>query len=123
MRAGVNRRAGRQLTTCTDDEPMDRTGMLAAGFRCECEEDYVGLRQISREVGPGATLAEHAERIIDVVRAMMDDGGIMIGQFEDGAFIEWPTPPAEIVDRLRDELTMLGREPDIGDVAWLAARF
>jgi len=101
---------------------MDRTGELAAVFRRECAEDFVGLWQISRALGAGATRAEHAEEIIAVVNAMLDDDTVAIGQFKDGEFVEWKDPHGEIMDRLRCELIALDRKPTIGEVAWLVQR-
>jgi hypothetical protein len=101
---------------------MDQARQLAAEFRRECAEDYVGLWQISRAIGTSASASQHTDRIVEVVGAILDDDNIAIGDFEEGTFVEWRADRAVIQDRLRHKLAALDREPDIGEVAWLTQR-
>jgi hypothetical protein len=91
-------------------------------FRRECAEDYVGLWQISRALKSYGGGADHLEEILSVVSALLEKPGIVVGQFENDRFVEWGGSDEEHVDRLRRELFDLGKEPDIGDVAWLIQR-
>jgi hypothetical protein len=88
----------------------------------ELDEDYVGIW----------TLAWHIRRrIIDVsdegVRALatailhgLHESAVRIGSLseESGTFTPWPDEDG--VDRVMREWTALGRDPNIGEIAWLA---
>ena len=92
-------------------------------LRQECEEDYVGLWEVARllqefRLGVGS----RGQTIAAVAAALLADPEITIGQFEDKVFQEWPGDTADRVERLKRELSNLGRAPDIGEVAWIAKR-
>ena len=93
-------------------------------FRLELLEDYVGLWQIFRDVEETAprTPSTTTDKIVAVANALLDDDRVAIGQFRGQSFEEWPGSRAEKMNRLRAELTELGRPPDIGDIAWLVRR-
>jgi len=102
---------------------MTALARMVSELRQECSEDYVGVWQITRMLrDEGHTPVEMPDRVVEVVAALLSDGRVDIGQFEDEAFTAWQGDVGAKVSRLKAELQALGREPDIGEVAWLAER-
>ncbi|HEX6041862.1 hypothetical protein [Longimicrobium sp.] len=97
---------------------MDRDEVLR-GFAAECGEDYVGLWQLARALPADLPRAAREEEVVSMVKALLGMGGIRLGQFHDGEFCAWNGAQSEQLERLRGELAALGRDPDIGEVAWL----
>lgn len=95
---------------------------LSEDVRREAEEDYVGIWQIARtlmEAGLEDDLL--VEMIVEVV-GRVSELGVEIGEFRSREFEFWSGDRAIKLERLRHELRMLNRAPDIGEVAWLAIR-
>jgi hypothetical protein len=96
---------------------------IAAEFRQECAEDYVGLWQIARSLGseqiPNAV---RTDLIVDVTAHLLADETIRLGQFKEEVFVPWTGAVAAQLERLRTELQQLDRAPDIGEIGWFAAR-
>jgi len=94
---------------------------IVDGFRRECSEDYVDLWQISRAV---EELSGHPglEQILTIAAELLKDGGVVVGQFENGHFVKWSGSVQEQIIRIRRELHQLGGVVDIGDVAWLVSK-
>jgi hypothetical protein len=96
---------------------------VIARVREECNEDYVGLWEIYRILEAKRGSAPDGPAVVTtIVRALLNDEGVAIGQFEDEVFAEWPGDRETKLKRLRSELENLGRAPNIGEVAWLAKR-
>jgi hypothetical protein len=92
----------------------------------ECHQDHVGLWEIVNAVqldlgsrNPAATQA----LTLRLVRSLLDERGMQVGHpAPDGQhFVRWDLPPAEAVRRIEQEWSALGREPDIGEVAWFTS--
>jgi hypothetical protein len=85
----------------------------------ELREDDVGawvVARVLRAARPDSDSVEIRMLAARVSRALLDRG-ISLGQFaEDGEFVVWPAVSA--TDRLLIEWSDLGRDPDIGEVAW-----
>jgi hypothetical protein len=89
----------------------------------ECQEDYVGLWSIVRTVR--ANLVEEAsvpEVTLSVVQKLLDAGQIVAGEFRGTDFMTWEIPTSAVLSRVQQECNKLGRDPDIGEVAWFTAR-
>ncbi|WP_139168351.1 hypothetical protein [Microbacterium azadirachtae] len=91
----------------------------------ELEEDYVGLWvipwQIRRAI-PRASDEMVREVSIPILLALLENG-ISIGDLngEMGLFEPWQTD--EPIERVLAGWHALGRDPNIGEIAWLARTF
>src|SRR5262249_1694188 len=92
----------------------------------ECQEDHVGLWEIVNAVqfdlgskDPGETQA----LTLQFVRRLLDERGMQVGHpAPDGRqFVSWDLPPDEAVRRIEQGWSALGREPNIGEVAWITS--
>ncbi len=102
--------------------PMIDLRTVAVEFRSECSEDYVGLWQIAKALGTEPDFLKRMDALVEVVHTILEEEDIAIGQFVDGDFTEWPGDRHQSAERVRLELRRLGRDPDIGEVAWLVKR-
>ena len=89
----------------------------------ECRLDHVGLWEIVRAVhwdlgttSPGET----RNLTMQLVRNLLLDRGVVVGHpTPDGRdFLRWEVAPDDAVHRIEQAWTALGREPDIGEIAW-----
>jgi hypothetical protein len=92
----------------------------------ECHHDHVGLWEIVRAVRAdlgSQTPAETQTLTLELVRSLLREPGIQIGHpAPDGRhFVSWDLPADEAVRRIEHEWSALGREPDIGEVAWFTS--
>jgi hypothetical protein len=90
----------------------------------EAENDYVGIWEVFRLAHRAgrdgkATVAIQA---LAMVEALLRDPEMLIGQFDGGEFRPWTGERSGWLQRIRAELEQLGREPDIGEVAWVVKR-
>jgi hypothetical protein len=92
----------------------------------ECHADHVGLWEIVTAVqldlgskDPGETKA----LTLQLVGRLLGERGMQVGHpAPDGRhFIAWDLPAEEAVNRIEQEWSALGREPNIGEVAWLTS--
>jgi hypothetical protein len=102
--------------------PDEIFGALVA----ECHEDHVGLWRIVRAVRDDLEVADPAQaRALSLwlVRRLLDEFGMLVGHpTPDGRrFIAWNLPPEQAVRRIEQEWAALGREPDIGEIAWFTS--
>lgn len=96
---------------------------IAAVFRHECAEDYVGLWQIARSLeSEQIPSAVRTDLIIDVTTHLLADETIRLGHFKEGVFEPWTGAVAAQLERLRTELQPLDCAPDIGEIGWFAAQ-
>ena len=87
----------------------------------EAKEDLVGLweiaRLVERETGPGELAREQT---LAVVRALLARG-LRAGDppYSAGGYKPWANQvPAAVIERIRREWAVLGRTPNIPDIAW-----
>jgi hypothetical protein len=94
---------------------------LIARFKAEGAQDWIGLWAIMwelRQLFPKATAEEIRNLTVDLVQQLLS-AGFVVASVEDKAFVRWPDQtPASVARRILDEWKALGREPDIGDIAW-----
>lgn len=89
----------------------------------ECREDHVGLWRIVNAVryDLGATGHQDVRALtLQLVRSLLNEPGVQVGHpAPDGRhFITWGLPPDQALRRIEQEWAALGREPDVGEVAW-----
>jgi hypothetical protein len=89
----------------------------------ECQTDHIGLWEIVDAVRNdlGSTNpADIRQQTLRLVRDLLCMRGMQVGHpAPDGRrFIAWALSPDEAVRRIEAEWLALGREPNIGEVAW-----
>jgi hypothetical protein len=92
----------------------------------ECREDHVGLWEIVNAVrfDLGATDPSETRALtLRLVQRLLRERGMQVGHpTPDGRhFVSWGLPPDQAVSRIEQEWSALGREPDIGEVAWFTS--
>jgi hypothetical protein len=92
----------------------------------ECREDHVGLWRIVNAVryDLGATGSQDVRAMtLRLVHSLLHERGMQIGHpAADGRhFIPWGLPPDQALSRIEQEWVALGREPDIGELAWFTS--
>jgi hypothetical protein len=92
----------------------------------ECREDHVGLWRIVNaarfdlgSVNPTETRA----LTLRLARSLLAEPGMQVGfPAPDGRhFVPWDLPPDLALSRIEKEWSALGREPNIGEVAWFTS--
>ncbi len=101
---------------------------LRDSFLAECSEDDVGIWEVVQAVkrdNADIDAATTQYLTLDLIRSLLETGAIQAGVFapEDQGwkFQPWLVEPSQAVERIRKEWDALGREPNIGDVAFLTA--
>src|SRR6266446_5162777 len=92
----------------------------------ECHEDHVGLWRIVNAVrfDLGATNPSETRALtLRLVRSLLHERGMQVGHpAADGrTFVPWDLPSDQAVSRIEKEWLALGREPNIGEVAWFTS--
>lgn len=92
----------------------------------ECHEDHVGLWRIVNAVRDDLGSTNPAERkalALRLVRTLLEDRGMQVGfPTRDGRhFLPWNVSADQAVSRIEKEWAALGREPNIGEVAWFTS--
>jgi hypothetical protein len=92
----------------------------------ECKEDHVGLWRIVNAVRFHLGSVDRLETraiALRLVRSLLHERGMLAGHpAPDGRhFVPWDLPPDQAVRRIDREWSALGREPDIGEVAWFTS--
>jgi len=92
---------------------------VTADFFQECKEDYVGLWVLSRrlqEEGIAATQVKPS--VMQIIKHALVARKIVAGEFIEKKFTVWSHSPAECIQRIDREWEKLGRNPNIGEIAW-----
>jgi hypothetical protein len=84
----------------------------------ECEEDYVGLWSLYRQV-KDAGFPDAKRWTMALIHFLLSTGVIEAGVPDaKGEFHAWKLKPDDAYRRITEEWSQLGREPDIGDIVW-----
>lgn len=99
------------------------TDEVLEGLVDECREDHVGLWEIVHAVqfDLGCQNPRQVQSLtLQLVRGLLSHRGMQVGHpAPDGRqFVSWGLSSDETIRRIEQELTALGREPNIGEVAW-----
>jgi hypothetical protein len=92
----------------------------------ECHEDHVGLWRVVNAARFDLGLSDPSETravTLRLVRRLLDERGMQVGHpAPDGRhFVAWGLSPEQAVQRIEQEWSALGREPNIGEVAWFTS--
>jgi hypothetical protein len=91
----------------------------------ECHRDHVGLWEVvhAARLDLGAlTPAETQATSLQLVRGMLDRGMYVGFPAPDGkGFLRWNVSADIAMRRIEQEWSALGREPNIGEIAWFTA--
>jgi hypothetical protein len=101
-----------------DLEPL-KTALLT-----ECALDFEGLWSVAWRVEhsfPELDSERKREATLQVIRDLLVTRQIIVGTFASsgGAFLVWSGSVDEIVSRIDEAWRLLGRDPDIGEIAWI----
>jgi len=89
----------------------------------ESHDDYVGVWQIFHHLArEGGGPAADTDAALVVAEKLLHNENVVIGQFRDLVFEPWIGTVQQNLNRLRDELSRLGRTPTIGEVGWFARK-
>jgi hypothetical protein len=89
----------------------------------ECHGDHIGLWEIVNAVrfDLGSTSPVETRALtLRLVRSLLQERGIQVGHpAPDGRhFVPWNLPADLALHRIEEAWSALGREPDIGEIAW-----
>jgi hypothetical protein len=96
----------------------------------EAQSDVVGLwavlSQVKQNLRP-ATDEDAKTATLAVVGEALAEQALVAGEFVErdnlaAEFVPWSMVPEEALARIRREWDELGREPDIGEIAWFVDR-
>lgn len=92
----------------------------------ECHDDHVGLWRVVNAVrfDLGSTTAPETRQLtLSLVRRLLQERGMQVGHpAPDGRqFVPWGVSPEQAVSRIEHEWSTLGRDPNIGEVAWFTS--
>jgi hypothetical protein len=92
----------------------------------ECQMDHIGLWEIVDAVrfDLGTTSASEIRTLtLGLVRSLLFERQMLVGHpTPDGRhFVSWDLPPDQAVSRIEKEWSALGREPNIGEMAWFTS--
>lgn len=92
----------------------------------ECQEDHLGLWRIVNAVrfDLGSTDPTQTRMLsLHLVRSLLQERGIQVGwPAPDGRhFLSWDLTPDQAIHRIESEWTALGRDPNIGELAWFTS--
>jgi hypothetical protein len=92
----------------------------------ECHVDHVGLWEIAHaaQLDLGSTTPEQTRELsMRLVGRLLKERGMLVGHpAPDGRhFIPWGLPADQAISRIEREWSALGRDPNIGEVAWFTS--
>jgi hypothetical protein len=98
--------------------PLDQ---IKQDFLAECADDFVGVWSLLRTVNftiPNLTSIESQGITLRLLEDLLRAGTIIVLQISNSRLEAWNSPPASAVKRIKDEWDALGRDPDVGEIAW-----
>jgi hypothetical protein len=90
----------------------------------ESQEDYVGLWSLVwnvRHEFADANPQNIRELVLGTLQLLLSEYGLAIGDFKQDKFLPWGCTPSEAINRVDTEWRKLGRDPDIGEIAWIVS--
>jgi hypothetical protein len=90
----------------------------------ESTEDYIGLWAILWNFRQYSGETNHFKlrcKTLELIKELLDGELIQAGTFVDGEFELWQLSVEDVIDRITSEWDALGRDPDIGEIAWFVA--
>ena len=88
----------------------------------ESNEDFVGLWLLVRRMREEFLDRSHIrDLVLSALEVLLSEYGLLIGDFKQDEFLPWRCTPSEAVNRVDTEWQSLGRDPDVGEIAWLVS--
>jgi hypothetical protein len=88
----------------------------------ESREDFVGLWIVVRRMREEfAHRSDIRELVLNTLKVLISEYGLVIGDFKYEEFVPWGCTHGQAIERVDAEWQTLGRDPDIGEVAWLVS--
>ena len=84
----------------------------------EALEDDLGLWWIIAELKDRVPKSLLQTVVLWVIAECLKAGAV-VGQFQQGVFYRWELPVETIIETIKSEWDGLGRDPNLGEVAWL----
>ena len=88
----------------------------------ELDEDYVGLWKVAWHIR--RRIADVSDESVRALASAIVEGlresAVRIGSLSDESGVFTPWPAQDGIDRAMREWSALGRDPNIGEIAWLA---
>jgi hypothetical protein len=109
--ATVNPALRRALNACIED-------VLDRGL-----DDWIDITEVAsvaKTVGGAVTDAEIQELSIEIIRSVIQEGLMEVGDVTTDGFHRWGLSPDEALKRIEHDWGALGRWPYIGDICWLS---
>jgi hypothetical protein len=75
---------------------------------------------VAISVGGAVTDAEIRDLSIEILRKVIKEGLMEVGDLTTQGFHAWDLPADEALDRIEREWNALGRPPDIAEICWLS---
>lgn len=94
----------------------------AERFRTECETDAVGIWQIVKAASAAQSTYGVAAIAVAIARLVLADGTVVLGQFDEGKFVQWEGDVEQQLHRLEREIVTRDARVDIGDIGWLVTK-
>ncbi len=97
---------------------------IECAFVEEAQSDFCGLWLLAkwvREDLPSVDRETARRTTLVIIRRALENGQLVAGEFVDRNFVPWDMSPTEVLDRIDRAWSELGREPDVGDIAWFVA--
>jgi hypothetical protein len=85
--------------------------------------DWIGaweVASVAQTVGGATSEAAVRDLSLRVIADLLNRGLMEAGDVTESGFRPWTVPVAAAVSRIQREWTALGRNPDLGDICWLA---
>ncbi|NUQ78197.1 MAG: hypothetical protein HUU21_32095 [Polyangiaceae bacterium] len=86
-------------------------------------DDWIQVSEIAsaaRTVGGAVTQGEVQRLSLDIIRAVIKEGLMTVGDVTTQGFQAWALSAEESLERIEREWIALGRNPSLGDICWLS---
>jgi len=92
----------------------------------ECQNDYVGVWAVHREISwalPARPALELKKLTLQTIRIVLESGQVTLGDFDQQRlFVPCQASVDEALKRVDRGWRQLGRAPDIGELGWFGPR-
>jgi hypothetical protein len=82
--------------------------------------DITELAFVAKSVGRAGTDAEIRDLSIEIIRNVIQEGLMEVGDVTTDGFHRWGLSPDEALKRIEHDWAALGRWPYTGDICWLS---
>jgi hypothetical protein len=82
--------------------------------------DITELAFVAKSVGMAGTDAEIRDLSIEIIRNVVQEGLMEVGDVTTDGFHRWGLSPDEVIKRIERDWGALGRWPYTGDICWLS---